>query len=183
MENVQNSYTPNILGLLHFISVAKRAEALKHYKLAFDSRPNAARIYFDFSRDCLHFQYADTFSVFPFGETLRTIGNDLARVRFMSFGLHAARPFPMSYLPDLKEFKALEEIILLIPPGGHNGPDRIFVDPSMVTLSPTSNFRAIVFIGQDQNQFAKLWSDAEFRDFPTQKISIMSHVSGDYRIC
>jgi len=159
-----------------------RAEALKHYELAFDNRPNASRIYFDFSRDGLHFKYVDIFSSFPPDEVPRAIGHDLARVRFMSCRLPESCT-SMPYLPELREFKALQEIILLVPPGGRDGPDRIFVDPSTVTLSPTCSFSAIQFLESDRNQVVELWSDAECQDFSTPKISIMSYISGDYRVC
>jgi hypothetical protein len=160
-----------------------RAEALKHYELAFHSRPNAGQIYFDFSRDSLHFQDSGTFSIFPPDEALRAIGHDLARVKFMSSCLHDCGALSLPYLPDFRAFNALEEITLLVPPGGPDGPDRIFVDPSTVTLSPMCSFRAIEFLEHDRNQVVQLWSDAEFRDFSTPKISIMSYISGDYRVC
>lgn len=142
-----------------------RAETLKHYELAFNSRPNAGCIYFDFARDILHFRYSDTFSIFPPDEALRTIGHDLARVRFMSCCLHDSgiNALSMPYLPDLRGLKALEDITLLVPPGGQDGPDRIFVDPSTVSLSPWCSFRAIEFLEHDRNQAVQPWSDAEFR--------------------
>jgi len=148
-----------------------RTEALKHYELAFNSRPNAGHIYFDFSRDSLHFQYIDTISIFTLDETMRAIGHDLARVRFMSCCLHEPGSFSLAYLPDLREFNALKEITLLISPGGQDGPDRIFVDPSTVTLSPTCSFRAIESFEHDRQNFSGT------------KISIMSYISGDYRVC
>lgn len=147
-EFLYSGYPPPIK--LH-ICRESRIEALEHYELAFDSRPNACRIYFNLSRDGLHFRYGDTFSIFPPEEMLRKIRNDLVRVRFISCCLHGTGVFPMSYLPRLRAFESLEEITLLIPPGGHDGPDRIFVDPSAVTLSPTCNFRAIEFLAQDRN--------------------------------
>jgi hypothetical protein len=160
-----------------------RAEALKHYELVFDSRPNARRIYFDFSRDGLHFQHINIFSFFPHDEALlRAIGHDLARVRFMSCRLPESG-MSMPSLPDLRDLNALQEISLLIPPRGQDGPDKIFVDPSTVTLSPKCSFRAIQFLETDRDRVVELWSDAEFRDFSTPKISIMSYTTGDYRVC
>jgi hypothetical protein len=179
-EFLYSEYPPPIA--LH-ICRESRIEALKHYELAFDSKPNACRIYFNFSRDGLHFRYGDTFSIFPPEETLRKIGNDLVRVRFMSCCLHGAGVVPMPYLPRLRAFEALEEITLLIPPGGHDGPDRIFVDPSTVTLSPTYNFRAIEFLAQDRNQVVEMSSDEGFQDSSMPKILIMSYISGKYRVC
>jgi hypothetical protein len=151
-----------------------RAEALKHYELAFDSKPNVGRFYFDFSRDCLHFQHVFSFSIFSLDETLLAL-HDLARVRCRL----SESGMSMLYLPDLREFKALQVITLLVPPGGQDGPDKIFVDPSTVTMGPMCSFRAIQFLESDRKQVVELWSDAKLRDFSTPKISIMSYTGGE----
>jgi hypothetical protein len=125
------------------------------------------------------------FLIFPPDEILRAIGHDLARVRFMSCCLHdsSINTLSMPYLPDLRVFMALEEITLLVPSGGQDGPDKVFVDPSTVTLSPMCSFRAVEFLDHGRNRVLELWTDPDFQDFSITKISIMSYASGDSRVC
>lgn len=187
-ELLYSQYPPPVA--LHICSES-RAVALKHYELAFVNRLKPHGTYFDFSRDIVQFHSTFSFQyflpdeTFPPEEMLRDFGNDLARVKFICCCVHDAGMtfFPMPYLPGLRPFKALEEITLLLPPAAKYGPDKIFVDPLSVALDRRCNPRSIEFLEYDRDEILELWKNDEFREFSIPKISVMSYICGNYRVC
>jgi hypothetical protein len=148
-----------------YICPESRAEARKRYALALDNQLNPCGNYFDFSQDGLVFG-PYTYGEFPGEETVKSIGDDLARVQTFNFLTHQ-RTMPTrrnifgwlspAFLGDLTPFKSLQEIVILVDPVGRSILDKAVVEISSITLvqSLACTEQTMKLIEEDRNTLNK----------------------------